>query len=128
MNLSGDIIGIAIPVLILIVFVIIFRKKDTLHELELGKILIYQDKNCSIRTDYLHASIPLTRVSVYEEFIVISTFFKIVLYYNDIERITDTLFWGFRIHHRNPEVSRVIIISSLRRNDLKREIENRLAR
>jgi hypothetical protein len=71
-------------------FIYTFIKKNTLLDIEKKNNAVYTDKNCGGNI-YLgfptNISGPFLRISVYNRFVVISTYKKIILNFEDIDKI-----------------------------------------
>ena len=75
-------------------------------------------------------SLPFVRVSVYEDFVVISTLFKIVLEISEIEKMVESR-WSntsMKLFHSNKKYANPLIISSRNLKELKEVIEAQMAK
>ncbi len=125
--------GCGLIILMVVIFTKILKKKKTLHEREIGRIPIYTDNKCGGNlgpggTDAF--SSPFVRVSVYEDFLVISTSFKIVLEISEIEKFKE--FWlsktSLKLYHSNSIYASPLLIGSKKIKKLREVIEAQMAK
>jgi hypothetical protein len=106
----------------------VFNRKNSPHEREEGKAAIFMDKNCGGKLGHggtLVFTSPFIRVSVYEDFVVISTIFKIVLDISEIEKIEKAR-WNYsslKLFHSNKEYASPLTIASGNLRELMEVIE-----
>jgi len=126
-------IGLGAIIIVIVVFSIILKRKKILHEREKGLTRIYTDQRCGGQLGpggTMVFSLPFVRVSVYEDFVVISTLFKIVLEISEIEKMVESR-WSntsMKLFHSNKKYANPLIISSRNLKELKEVIEAQMAK
>ncbi len=131
LNINPIILFIVIIIffsIVLAIFGFILKRKNVPHEREKGKIAIFADKNCGGILGHggtMVFSAPFVRVNVYEDFVVISTIFKIVLDISEIEKIEKAR-WNYsslKLSHSNKKYASPLTIASGNLRELIEVIE-----
>jgi hypothetical protein len=109
-------------------FFYILKKKNAYLDIEKKHIPVYSNKFCGGRLGHfgtMVVTIPFVRITIYDEFVVISSYKKILLYLNEIERIEPA---GLFLHcllirHKNPKYPNPFTICAREAEKIKEIIE-----
>jgi len=110
------------------IFIFILIKKKSLADIEKNQKPIYTDNSCGGclgRFDTINLSQPSVRVSVYNDFIVISTYKKIILQVSDLLNVDvkyGFLSKGVNIYHKNVNYANPLAIWSSKPEKLRENI------
>jgi hypothetical protein len=102
-----------IPIIIVaIVFTLAIKASNKTHPLESGKVPIYSEKGGG-RFDDINWTMPFVRISIYDEFLLISYSEEIVFRYNEITKIeikNHFISDGIHIYHNKKGIPSKIIL------------------
>ncbi|MGZ4033557.1 MAG: hypothetical protein ACXVPU_00570 [Bacteroidia bacterium] len=122
------IFGGGVFILVLVIFVLIFILSNRKSGREKDLIPIYSVQ-CGGSFGFVRASFPFVRLSLYSDFLVISSYGKIIIDYSRIRELRDVGLFGsgLEIVTTNPDKYGQPIISTFNRSEIKRIIHQCLA-
>ncbi|MFA4830836.1 MAG: hypothetical protein WC862_01010 [Patescibacteria group bacterium] len=117
------------PAIIIIVFVLLFKKRNQLLDLERGMVPIHKE-NCGGKFNYTNFSRPFVRLALYNDFMIISYFKQILLNYHEIEKVEYKNQWGqkyIQIFHRKADAPKKILLITKNAEQISQIINQKLS-